>query len=120
MFFESYILASYNHNVGIMADTKCSCYDCYSNEAVFIKTIIEERGSYMTCICYEAMIRTRTGHRSVPIMLGSYIDYIIRGRDAVLASRGQWGLVILRGILKIYDNFSTFDALSMHVRQTKH
>lgn len=120
MFFETYLLCSYNKNVGLKILTECDCYKLYSTEEAFVKTIIENRESYMACICYESNVRTRIGHRSIPIMIGSYIDYRIRGAKAVIESRSLWGLVILRGLLKIYSSFSTFDALSMHVRETKY
>lgn len=119
MFFETYILASYNINVGnsLLVECEKGCYEKYRHQ--FDEHIIHQRQSYMGCLPYTSSTRTRIAHGSVPIMLGSYMDFLIRGRKAVLESRALWGLVILRGQLKIYDNFSTFDALSMHVHQTK-
>lgn len=96
----------------------CKCYDDYRDEERFIERVINERKSYFACITYASETRRRIGHKSVPIMLGSYIDYRIRGKAAVERSRAQWGAVILKGMLKIYTSFSTFDALSMHVRET--
>lgn len=119
MFFETYLLNSYNKIFAQDILIDCQCYKKYGDEESFIKNIIENRQSYMTCICYESLVRNRVGHCSVPIILGSYIDFRIRGAKAVIESRAQWGLVILRGLLKIYASFSTFDALSMHVRETK-
>lgn len=121
MFFETYILCSYNKIFAKHLLIDCpECYKDYNTPEKFIETIITNRGSYMACICYESNVRNRIGHKSVPIMLGSYLDFRIRGEAEVLASRAQWGLVILRGLLKMYASFSTFDALSMHVRETKH
>lgn len=118
MLFNVYLLCSYNkHFENFMID--CKCYDIYRTEDAFNESVILNRGSYMGCLCYESLVRNRIGHKSVPIMLGSYIDFRIRGREAVVASAPLWGLVILRGLLKMYSNFSTFDALSMHVRETK-
>lgn len=99
--------------------TNCSCYHKYSTREAFVENIIDKRGSYMACLCYESTVRNRKSHTSVPIMLGSYLDYLIRGRDALQECRAQWGLFILRGVLVIYPNFSTFDSLSMHVRKTR-
>lgn len=118
MLFETYILCSYNHVVNrLMVD--CPCYDAYKTQDAFIENIINKRGSYMGCLCYESVVRNRKDHKSVPIMIGSYLDFLIRGRADVEASRAQWGLFILRGVLVIYPNFSTFDSLSMHVRKTR-
>lgn len=95
------------------------CYNNYRPEANFIANVIDKRRSYMSCWCYESEVRNRVGHRSIPILLGSWIDFLIRGHKAVNQSRAQWGLVILKGLLKIYPNFSTFDSLTMHERETK-
>ncbi|ATY70178.1 lef-8 [Tomelloso virus] len=119
MLFETYVLCSYNRALRNLL-TNCPCNDKYSTPEAFIENIIEKRGSYMACLCYESTIRNRKSHSSIPIMLGSYLDFLIRGREEVEACRAQWGLFIVRGVLVIYPNFSTFDSLSMHVRQTKH
>lgn len=95
----------------------CKHYQKYRDD--FIGEIIDKRGSYMACLCYLSTQRNRVAHESIPIMLGSYIDFRIRGAKAVLEDRAQWGTVILKGLLKMYSNFSTFDSLSMHVRQTR-
>ncbi|KAI5630606.1 lef-8 [Venturia canescens] len=116
--FEAYLLCSYNLQIGKIVLMNCKCYNIYREESTFIESVINLRQSYMACICYESQKRKRVGHKTVPIMLGSYLDYRIRGAQAVERSRAQWGAVILRGMLKIYTSFSTFDALSMHVRQT--
>lgn len=118
MLFETYLLCSYNRAMRNLL-TNCPCYSKYSPEERFIETIIDKRSSYMACLCYESTIRNRKSHNSIPIMLGSYLDFLIRGRNAVESCRAQWGLFIVRGVLVVYPNFSTFDSLSMHVRQTK-
>lgn len=96
----------------------CKCYEDYKHEQRFIERVINERKSYMACITYASESRRRIGHKWVPVMLGSYIDYRIRGKAAVEKSRAQWCAFILKGMLKIYSSFSTFDSLSMHVRET--
>lgn len=97
----------------------CECYDRYRTKEAFVRNVIEHRSSYMACLCYYANARKRINHRTVPIVLGSYIDYLIRGKDAILECRAQWGTVVLKGVLKIYASFSTFDALSLHIREVK-
>lgn len=118
VFFETYLLSSYNTQIGTRLLIDCDCYKDYRDERLFIERVVNERKSYLACIIYDSLTRKRVGHRSIPIMLGSYIDYRIRGKAAVERSRAQWGAVILNGMLKIYTSFSTFDALSMHVRET--
>jgi hypothetical protein len=73
----------------------------------------------MGCICYESKERKRIAHQSVPIVLGSYIDFLIRGERLVIDTRAQWGTIILKGMLKYYSSFSTYDAMSLHRRTTK-
>lgn len=97
----------------------CECYERYRKREAFIHNVITLRSSYMACLCYYANARKRINHRSVPIVLGSYIDYLIRGKEAILECRAQWGTVVLKGVLKIYASFSTFDALSLHIREVK-
>lgn len=119
VFYEAYLLCSYNLLVGRRFKVDCDCYKVYADEETFIREIINKRQSYMGCIAYKSYTRKLPLHRSVPIMLGSLIDYRIRGKAAVEKSRAQWGAVILRGMAKLYSSFSTFDALSLHVRQEK-
>lgn len=108
MFFEIYLLCSTNRKFQKKLLIDCDCYKMYNTEEAFIENVIINRKSYMACLGYRSNTRNRSGHRSVPIFLGSYLDYRIRGKEAVEKSRGQWGLVILRGVLKMYSSFSTF------------
>lgn len=123
-FFESYLLLSCSVNIGQRKEqdswimTNCYHYDDYREEDRFLETVVKRRRSYMACLAYKHH-RKRINHVSVPIIIGSYIDYLIRGEEAVKRTRAQWGQVILQGVPKIYMSFSTFDALSMHVRETK-
>lgn len=119
MFFDTSFLCSYNHQMRDLLLIDCECYEAYRTREAFLRTVVAERRSYMACLCYCSKSRKRINHRTVPIVLGSYIDYTIRGYDAVLECREQWGAVILKGALKVYASFSTFDALSLHVRETR-
>lgn len=113
MFFDTYFLCSYNykllaehgydrikpnHPKYLMID--CPCYEQYSEPQRFIDNVILARKSYMACVCYNSKFRKRkrTDHVSVPIVLGSYLDYRIRGLDALIECRAQWGAVILKGM----------------------
>lgn len=81
-----------------------------------LKEKIRSRESYMFCIGREG--KKQVDHLSVPIMIGSMMDFYIRGFDVVMADRYRWGCVLIKGVYKIYTAFSTFNALSLHVRQT--
>uniref|UniRef100_A0A0C9RSD1 LEF-8_2 protein n=1 Tax=Fopius arisanus TaxID=64838 RepID=A0A0C9RSD1_9HYME len=119
MFFDTYFLCSYNYQLHRFVLIDCPCYETFKIPDTFIENVIIGRKSYMACLCYNSKSRKRINHSSIPIVLGSYLDYRIRGHKAVVECRQLWGSVILRGVLKIYASFSTFDSLSMHVRQTK-
>lgn len=118
MYFDTHLLVSYNRqNPDLLID--CKCYDDYRDPEVFIQTIIVNRGSYMACLAYTSTVRKRVSHKSVPIMLGCYLDYRIRGAAEVLKHRVLWGVLLLKGLPKFYSSFSTFDSMSLHVREVK-
>lgn len=117
MFFETYFLCSYNRKLSecpfdrikpghpkyLMID--CPCYKKYKTPESFKANVILSRNSYMACVCYNSKFRKRkrTDHVSVPIVLGSYVDYRIRGLDAILECRAQWGSVILKGTMRFFS-----------------
>lgn len=117
MLFDTYVLCSYNKVMKNLM-TNCKCYNFYKC-GNFVDTIVEHRASYMACLCYGSQKRNRVSHKAIPIILGSKIDSLIRGNEALRECYNLWGAKILRGVLIIYPNFSTFDSLSMHIRQTK-
>lgn len=118
VFFEAFLLTTFNYQIGKRIIYDCSCYDEYNSAEKFEENVIKRRNSYMACIRYDNNCR-KDNHKSVPILLGSFIDFHIRGRDEVIKSRAQWGSIVSRGVPKIYSSFSTFDAMSMHVREYK-
>lgn len=73
----------------------------------------------MGCIVYESNKRKRVAHKSVPIMFGSFVDYLIRDEKSFYESRVLFGSICLLGNMKIFSNLSSFNALSLHVRQKK-
>jgi hypothetical protein len=83
------------HSTNLMID--CRCYDIYKDPETFKREVIIKRKSYVACLCYFFETRKRINHCTVPIILGSYLDYRIRGLSAVLECRAQWGTVILKG-----------------------
>lgn len=135
MFHELYIIFCYNEHFSRRLAIDCPCYgEYYATQEKLLDTVIEKRKSYMACLCVRDSIsggstkRKRRGtntagdgrvlHCCVPIMIGSFIDYCIRGRDAVVENRALWGALIVKGLPRIYSSFSTYDALTMHVRKT--
>lgn len=104
--------------------TSCECYEYYINEDNFNKMLdknkidnpnVTQVFSYMACIEYD----NRLEHMAVPIMLGSYLDFMIRGEKRVNESKSFWGAFVLNGALTIYNIFSTFNALSLHVTNSE-
>lgn len=131
MFQELYILFCYNEHFRRRLAIDCPCYrEYYATQDKLLDTVIEKRRSYMACLCVRGVSnkRSRQGmqhtgdgrvlHCCVPIMIGSFIDYCIRGHDAVVENRALWGALIVKGLPRIYSSFSTYDALTMHVRKT--
>ncbi|CAH0393285.1 unnamed protein product [Bemisia tabaci] len=120
------MLCSYNHRIHPILCHDCICYDKYRTRDAFEETIRNGK-SYMACLMYEST-KLDSGaerfekqyslvHNSVPIMLGTYIDTMIRGEEEVRKSRALWGVIILNGAPKIFLSVSTLDALSLHVRE---
>lgn len=114
--FRNSILCEYNSVIGDMLVMNCGCYEIYRNEKRFIEEIIFQQNSYLGCIVKKE--KNRVTHRSIPIMLGSKIDFTIRGEEKVKRDQVLWGAFILKGMPQIYSIFSTYDALSMHVVYT--
>lgn len=112
--FRNSLLCEYNSIIGDLLVINCSCYKIYQDEERFKNEIIKERKSYMGCI-----FKKRITHTCIPIMIGSHIDYKIRGYEKVKRDQILWGTFILKGMLHYYTIFSTYDALSMHVVYTK-
>lgn len=113
MFFTTYYVCLYNKLFSSILLDSCDCYKLYRGDA-FYNEVVRSRKSYLGCVNLDGKIH----HLCVPIMLGSYVDFAIRGRALISQDAPMWGILILRGICKVYQNFSTFDSLSMHVRST--
>lgn len=114
--FRNHYISTYNFEIGTRLLNNCKCYSMYKNENDFIENIIKKQRSYMGCLCYQSSkSKQAVDHASVPIMVGSFLDYVIRGPDVVDRDKSYWGSFILKGTFQIYIIFSTFDALSLHV-----
>lgn len=96
----------------------CKCYHDFDTTENFMQSI-KKRHSYLGCFCYKRKKRRRIAHRYIPIMIGSYVDYLIRGYDAVQSTRHLWGSFIINGAPMVYLNFSAFNAMTCHIRQVR-
>lgn len=117
MAFTCSVLNSYNHLFGNLL-TVCQCYERYSSPDRFLRTVCQERNSYMACLDHRSGRRPSINHRSVPVMIGSYIDVRIRGLAEVQRNAHLWGTVILLGAPRTYPNYSAFQPLALHIRET--
>lgn len=115
--FRNHYITTYNIDVGTKLIWGCDCYNKYKDEKNFIEMIRNQK-SYMACLGYK-INNNRIKHTSIPIMIGSLIDYHIRGAEIVERDQIHWGSFILRGMFYIYTIFSTFNGLSLHVSETK-
>lgn len=117
--FRNYTILNYNNTFYKKLLYYCECYKYYRTRENFFKMLDKKKilnvpyqtFSYMACVENDGNIE----HLSVPIMLGSYLDYSIRDEEEVAESHLFWGAYILNGTLVTYNIFSTFDALSLHV-----
>lgn len=122
-FFETFLLLSFSLKLnkflkdnGYAVMTNCECYKKYRPRENFFKTVIDERQSYMACLKYEMGKKYNYEHCCIPVLFGTWIDYLIRDDYDTQIVREQWCQVMIHGISKLYMSFSTFDALSMHAR----
>lgn len=113
------LICSYDLNIGTNLIVNCKCYDVYKTEENFIKNVLKNRQSYMGCWCYSYVsdncVKNGIEHKSVPILIGSYMDRKIRGNKIVDRDINRWGSLILKGTSELYSIFSTFESLSLHV-----
>lgn len=110
------ILLSANASTEPFMRTQCECYTRYSTRSAFVATVIVGRQSYMGCVRYRTASRQGVTHLAVPIMLGSWLDFLIRGPAECLETRAQWGSVLIQGAYRLYPNYATFNPMSLHVR----
>lgn len=117
--FQLKLLWSFNTLIGTQLIKNCKCYNDYNKVENFYRTIVYERKSYMGCLIYDdyRTNKKKIKHQCVPIFLGSYIDFCIRGKKNVYKDMKRWCAVYISGNLKIYTSFSTFESLTMHVKQ---
>lgn len=103
--FRNSILCEWNVEVGPLLVVNCKCYKQYKND-------FDNCLNYCSCL-YRPQVAV--AHKCIPIVLGSYLDFLIRGPKQVLKDKPFWGCIRLRGMLYLYYTFTILDALSLHV-----
>lgn len=116
MFFVFSLLTSYNVNITPILLLNCSEYDIYKTQESFKDYVLDKRNTYAASRAPRKVGKhnKRTQHRLIPIMIGSFIDVLIRGIETVNLEKNFWGGFYVNGSLCCYANFATFDALSLH------
>lgn len=109
-------LENYNKYCGRFLILNCSCYKRYKTEQRMIE-LVQSSSSYLGCA-----IRSdgKINHCKFPIMLGSFLDFQIRGIDMVTRDCDRWGAFIILGNLKILQYFITNNVNGIHRFKEKH
>lgn len=71
----------------------CKCYEAYSTEKAFNENIVNGKKPYKACYFSDHQ-KILINHQQIHVMLGSYIDFLIRGEESVQKSRSKWGSFI--------------------------
>lgn len=67
---------------------ECECYEQFSTPNLFTDTIVNKKRHYKACyLSKSGYIR----HQARFVLLGSYIDFRIRGEHQVAQDRNYWG-----------------------------
>lgn len=97
--FTIFILQQYNYLFKDVLIYDCQCYEKYKIN--FIKHVIVEKQNYFACI-YDR--NKNIVHKSLPILLGSKVDLIIRGNST---NPFHYGAIIVEGEFKLIPNYIT-------------
>lgn len=108
-FYARFLTSEYNKNFAPYIIYDCGCYQDYAN---FKEVIYEKSGSYLCCLVVVVEGYTKEFHRKWPIMLGSFIDFRIRGKQN---DSNLYGSFIIDGSVKVIYNFITNNLTSGHV-----
>lgn len=116
--FQKFIITLYNKLITSYVVLNCSCYERYDN---FIDYISIKKNSYLCCV----IKNNEVIHNSFPIMLGSFIDFLIRKQYNLNPIESnitykQFGSLIIDGEYKIIPNFITNNVNNLSVYRVKH
>lgn len=115
--YSNYLLLEYNKCFAPYLLYECNCYNDYREN--FRNVIYENGNSYLACIIIQVEDEYKILHKKWPIMLGSRIDFMIRGGKN---DDNLFGCFIIDGVVKMIYNFITNNLTNGHVyrnRETK-
>lgn len=117
MFFNVTQLCSYDRNVLPHILPDCACYRDYDTPEKFERNVILARREYNACFRTDKNVIM---HKRVRVQIGSFIDRMIRGEKVVREWSPFYGAYFIDdGRLAIYHNFSSYEALTCHVNESK-
>ena len=115
--FQKFIINLYNKLITKYSVLNCKCYESYDH---FIDHIFVQKNSYLCCVIKNNEVL----HKSFPIMLGSFIDILIRKQYNTNPTEcdvtyKQFGSIIIDGEFKIIPNFITNNVNNLSVYRVK-
>lgn len=112
-FYVNFLTKEYNDNFSTYIIYDCACYEKYKN---FKEAVFEKSGSYLCCLIIVIDGYTKEFHLKWPVMLGSLIDWKIRGNQN---DQNLHGSFIIEGSVKLIYNFITNNLTNGHVYREK-
>lgn len=115
--FQKFIINLYNKLITNYCVLNCKCYQPYDS---FIDYVFIQKNSYLCCVIKNNEVL----HKVFPIMLGSFIDLLIRKQydltpnDCDITYK-QFGSIIIDGEFKIIPNFITNNVNNLSVYRVK-
>lgn len=113
--YAEFLIYEYNTKFNPNIILNCSCYRVYSN---FKEYVFEEKRCYNCCFLIESDDSDRIAHLTLPVMLGSFIDFSIR-QPSSLEDNSLDGAFIIDGCIKILPNFITNNLANGHIYISK-
>lgn len=110
------LIHRYNSEFSNMIIFGCKCYDEFNTMDNFAKNIIFKKNKYFCCCLVTSPYdeyKVEVQHKFFPILLGSMIDYSIRGPEMMDTS--TFGSVIIDGTVMVIFNFVANNLRSGHV-----
>lgn len=106
---------TYNYLFENLIINECICYNQYKNVVNSFLPINVKH--YRACVLDEKT--NKVYHNILPIMLGSHIDFNIRGLENLKATYQLWGSFFLDKQVSLFSTYSTYDALTLYVSKKK-
>ncbi|QLI62376.1 LEF-8 [Dikerogammarus haemobaphes nudivirus] len=112
-FYANFLVKEYNACFAPYIIFDCKCYEIYEN---FKEFVYEKSKSYLCCLLITIEGKSKEFHLKWPVMLGSLIDFNIRG---VQNDSNMFGSMIIEGSVKVIYNFITNNLTAGHVYREK-